>query len=78
MLHPNIADALALMEKTRDELEDAGAHDSEPQCALHMMMHRALADWPSFPDMHWAVFTQERKHKMCKDFCCESHQPGSD
>jgi len=64
MLHPKIADALALMERTRDELEGAGAHDSEPECALHMMIHRALAGWSSFPDMHWAVFTQEAYDRL--------------
>jgi hypothetical protein len=42
VLNPIITDALLLMERTRSSLRDAGAEDSEPEGALHMMIHSAL------------------------------------
>ena len=63
MLHPEIADALGLVERTRYELEDAGAHDSEPDVALHLMIHHALAGSP-FPSVDWAVFTTEASERL--------------
>lgn len=63
MLHQTIADALALVERTRDELAGEGAHDSEPDVALHQMIHHALAGSP-FPSVYWAVFTEEANERL--------------